>query len=417
MRTLYISYDGVLEPLGESQVVAYLERLAGDVQPVLLSFEKPRDLQDRQRVARMEERLRAAGVGWTRLRYHKRPPILSTLWDVVAGLLVGLRLFWSRRVSVAHARGYIPALIALCLKGMAGVRFIFDMRGFWADEKVDGGHWRKDSRIYAVTKWCERRFYERADAIVSLTHEGVKAIPDLGYRVPRETPILVIPTCADLDRFSPGPRDPALVATLGLAGHCVVGCVGTMHNWYLRQPMLDYLACLTGWDPGLKVLIVTRDDHARLRTDAVTAGVPSDRLVLAEAAFSAMPAYLRLMDLGLFFIKVCFSKRGSAATKLGEFLGCGVPVLINDGVGDSGWIVRDHGVGVVLPDTRPEDFAASLPEVERLVADPGVAARCRETARRYFDVEAGTRRYAELYRRLTREGRPVAGGPCLRGKA
>lgn len=405
MRTLYISYDGILEPLGESQVVAYLERLAGDVQPVLLSFEKAKDLRDGERASRMAERLRAAGIAWRPLRYHKRPPILSTLWDVLAGLLAGLRLSRSRGVALAHARGYVPALIALGLKGLTGTKFIFDMRGFWADEKVDGGHWRRDSRIYAVTKWCERRFYERADAIVSLTHEGVKAIPDLGYRIPPETPLLVIPTCADLERFSPGPKDQALAARLGLAGRRVVGCVGTMHNWYLRQPMLDYLACLTAWDPALEVLIVTRDDHGQLRRDAVAAGVPADRLVLAEAPFSAMPEYMRLMDLGLFFIKVCFSKRGSAATKLGEFLGCGVPVVINDGVGDSGWIVRDHHVGVVLSDTRPQAFAASVPEIERLLADPERAARCRDTARRYFDVEAGARRYADLYRSLTAGGR------------
>lgn len=409
MRTLYISYDGVLEPLGESQVVAYLERLARVAQPVLVSYEKPKDLRDNGRVGRMAARLRAAGVSWVPLRYHKRPPILSTLWDVVRGLLAGQRLCRSRRIALAHARGYVPALIALCLKGLAGTKFIFDMRGFWADEKVDGGHWRRDSRIYAVTKWCERRFYERADAIVSLTHEGVKAIPDLGYRIPPQTPILVIPTCADLERFAPGPKDQALAARLGLAGHRVVGCVGTMHNWYLRQPMLDYLACLARWDPALRMLIVTRDDHEQLRRDAVAAGVPVDRLVLIEAPFSAMPAHMRLMDLGMFFIKVCFSKRGSAATKLGEFLGCGVPVIINDGVGDSSWIVRDHRVGVVLQDMRRDAYATSLPAVRALLDDPQVSARCRDAARRYFDLDVGARQYADLYRRLApRPGSSVA---------
>ncbi len=417
MRTLYISYDGALEPLGESQVVAYLERLAGDVQPVLLSFEKPQDLQDRQRVARMEERLRAAGVGWTRLRYHKRPPVLSTLLDALVGVAVGLYVCVTRRVRIVHARSYVPALIAVALKRAAGPRFLFDMRGFWADEKVDGGHWSRIGGIYAITKRCERMFFREADGIVSLTAAGVKAFPELGYGPRQGVPVEVIPTCTDLNRFTPGPKDPGLAARLGLEGRLVVGCTGTLSNWYLREPTLAYLGFLARRLEGVKILFVTREDHDALRRDAKLAGIPADRLVLERAEFSAMPDYVRLMDLGVFFIRVCFSKKGSCATKLGEFLGCGVPVLINDGVGDSGWIVRDHGVGVVLPDTRPEDFAASLPEVERLVADPGVAARCRETARRYFDVEAGTRRYAELYRRLTREGRPVAGGPCLRGKA
>lgn len=401
MKVLYISYDGVLEPLGESQVAAYLVRLARDSQPTLLTFEKGRDLRDRPRAGRMKTMLGEAGVRWIPLRYHKRPLILSTLWDVVVGILAGLSVAWSQRIEIVHARSYVPALIAFCLKRIAGGKVLFDMRGFWADEKVDGGQWTKDSRIYALTKRCEKVFFESADAIVSLTAAGVEAIPELGCWVPPQTPILVIPTCTDLERFFPGPKDPLLLARLGLDGHRVIGCVGTMHNWYLRQPMLAYLAYLMSQDDKLKALIVTRDDHAQLRADAVTAGVPLDRLVLTEAAFPAMPAYIRLMDVGLFFIRVCFSKRGSAATKLGEFLACGVPVIINDGVGDSGDIVRSHRVGVVLSDTSPGEFERAYHEAHKLLAEPDVATRCREVAVRYFDVDAGARRYLELYRTLT----------------
>ena len=43
---LYVSYDGMLEPLGQSQVLAYLERLADGYEVNLLSFEKPSDTLD-----------------------------------------------------------------------------------------------------------------------------------------------------------------------------------------------------------------------------------------------------------------------------------------------------------------------------------------------------------------------------------
>lgn len=42
---LCASYDGMLEPLGQSQVVAYLVKLADAYQFHLLSFEKARDLE------------------------------------------------------------------------------------------------------------------------------------------------------------------------------------------------------------------------------------------------------------------------------------------------------------------------------------------------------------------------------------
>lgn len=400
METLYISYDGVLEPLGQSQVLSYLFGLSASCRQTLISFEKPADLAHADKVSKMEVSLRDAGIRWIRLTYHKRPAVVSTLYDAAVGLLAGLAACVRKRVQVVHARGYVPALIALALKWLAGPKFLFDMRGFWADEKVDGEHWSRESVIYAITKRCERRFFESADAIVSLTEAGATAVRGLGYAIRPATKIEVIPTCTDLATFTPGPKDTGLVRRLGLEGHRVVGCVGSMSNWYLREQMLDYLRLLVRHAASLKILIVTREDEDRLRADAAKAGIPGDRLVVAQAEFSDMPAYMRLMDAGLFFIRVCFSKKGSAATKLGEFLACGVPVIINDGIGDSGWLVRKHGVGVVLADTTVPEYERSLPAVNALFDDRVIRARCRQTAEQCFDLNGGIRRYAAIYRDL-----------------
>lgn len=400
-RTLYLSYDGILEPLGESQVVAYLAHLSRQVSVTLISFEKTQDLTEVRLLEKMRSRLGELGVEWIPLRYHKRPLAVSTAYDVLRGLTVGIALTRIRRIQLVHARGYVAALIALALKRLFGVRFLFDMRGFWADEKAEAGHWSTKSMIYRIVKFFERRFFESADAIVSLTEVGVTKFSSLGYRIRPGVPIEVIPTCTDLERFSPGLKDPNLVAQLKLEDRLVIGCTGTMSNWYLRQPMLDCLAYLRSHLDNVKILVVTREDHEQLRSDARAAGLQDDQLIITRAAFSAMPAYLRLMDLGLFFINPCFSKKGSSATKLGEFLATGVPVVINEGVGDSGWIVREHGVGVVLEGTGTADFESSLKEIKRILSDPFVPHRCRETAQMYFDLRVGAEKYARLYTKLS----------------
>lgn len=401
-RVLYISYDGVLEPLGESQVVAYLERLTSAAAITLLSFEKPADLADRARMAAMRRRLEDAGISWIARRYTKRPPVVSTLFDIIVGRWIGCR--WARSGDagarrIVHARGYVPALVALGVKRASGAGFLFDMRGFWVDEKVEAGHWRPNALLYRVGKWCERRFIAEADAIVSLTRAGVQELPKLGS-VREGIPVEVIPTCADLERFAPVPADAERRRELGLDGRPIIGYAGTMSNWYLRHETLSYLAWLAGRFDQAQVFVVTREDHERLREDAVRSGLPSDRLVLARASFDQMPGLIRLMDVGVFFIRRCFSKRASAATKLAEFLGCGVPVVINDGIGDSGEIVRSARAGVVLPGVGREHFDRSAIELQAVLADPGTPVRCRETAAREFDLTSGATKYAALYQRL-----------------
>lgn len=409
MRVLFVSYDGILESLGASQVLAYLVELGRSHDITLLSFEKPEDLRDTARLQAARDRLAESAVRWVWRRYHKRPTLPATTYDVLVGIAAGLKLVRTRRVEIVHARGYVPSLIAIALKRATGTRYLFDMRGFWPDEKVDAGQWTKGGLLYRLAKWWERRFVEAADAIVSLTTAGLEALDGLGYRIRTEVSREVIPTCTDLSRFRPGPKDSALAARLGLDSRFVIGCVGTISNWYMRQAMLEYLAYFMEECPKFMALMVTQENHDRLQSDARAAGVPVERLRLARAHFSDMPDYIRLIDVGLFFIYPVFSKKGSAATKLGEFLGSGVPVIINDGVGDSGTIVREARVGVVLPDVGRESFKRSIAEVNELLSDPDAPTRCRQAAERWFDLRLGVARYDALYRRLG--PRPVAAPP------
>lgn len=422
MRVLYLSYDGILEPLGASQVVSYLERLADTYAITLLSYEKRCDLRDRPRRQAMATRLKVVGIRWIRLRYHKRPSLAATGYDVLIGLLVGILVCRQGRVRLVHARGYVASVIAHSLKRLCGVKFLFDLRGFWPEEKVDAGQWTRTALAYRLAKRWERTFFHEADAIVSLTAEGVRAFATLGYRVAATTSVEIIPTCADLRRFSPGPKDPQLMDRLGLGGATVAGSTGTLSTWYLRGPTLRYLAQIARELSDVKVLLVTRDDHAALRRDALAAGIPPHRLVITAADFDAMPAYVRLMDVGVFFIKACFSKKASAPTKLAEFLGTGVPVVINDGIGDSGAIVREHGVGVVLSDTHEAIGEASLPKVTALLRDPERIIRCRRVAERFFDLDVGVQRYDALYGQLLGSAsravpQPAAGVPSPLGVA
>jgi glycosyltransferase involved in cell wall biosynthesis len=113
-----------------------------------------------------------------------------------------------------------------------------------------------------------------------------------------------------------------------------------------------------------------------------------------------MPRHIRLFDAGLFFIRPSFAKRGSAATKMAEFLGCGVPIVINDGVGDSGTIVRAGQIGIVLSSLDADAFRTALAQVREAIADPAMPARCRHVATDVFDLDAGVDRYRRLYKRL-----------------
>lgn len=396
---LYISYDGMLEPLGQSQVLAYLERLAQDHPIHLISFEKGEDWARVSERQALRARIAATGIVWHPLRYHKRPSAIATAWDIAQGAALGMWLTLQHRLSIVHARSYVASLMALAIKRLTGARYVFDMRGFWADERVDGGLWPRGGRMYRVAKWFERRFLLGADHVVSLTHAAVRIMKGFDYLQGRMPPFTVIPTCADLQRFRPAesaPRD----------GPFVLGYVGTVGTWYLFDEVAASVTALLRIKPDARFLVVNRGEHDHIRQRLQAAGVPMTTVEITSATHAEVPALMARMHAGIFFIKPAYSKQASAPTKLAEFLGCGIPCLGNAGVGDMAEVLRNERVGVAIDRFDAQAIRKGLREILELAEDATVADRCVAAAQKHFSLNEGARRYAQIYESLLSTYRP-----------
>lgn len=398
-RVLYISYDGVLEPLGQSQILPYLCRLARDHEITLVSYEKPVDWRDvARRDAALAETMEAR-IRWRPLTYHKHPTSFATAYDLFLGFLLCSYLALRHRIQIVHARSYVSSVLALLLKRLFGTLFIFDMRGFWADERVDGGIWQKDSFFYRTAKRFERRFLMGADVIISLTFSGrshILRFPYLSSRMPR---IEVIPTCTNLEIFRPinfsrGLGRPDRPFTLG--------SVGTVGTWNLFDTLLECFKILREIDPHARLLIVNRAECNHIRERMKICGVPADWAEIKSVDHSDVPREIARMDAGIILRKPAISQVASAPTRLGEFLACGVPCLGNAGVGDMEQTLEGEGVGVVLKNFERGELEGAIRRLLLLARDPVIADRCVEVARRYFSLEQGVQKYDRIYQDLAK---------------
>jgi glycosyltransferase involved in cell wall biosynthesis len=98
------------------------------------------------------------------------------------------------------------------------------------------------------------------------------------------------------------------------------------------------------------------------------------------------------------FIRSCYSKQASSPTKIAEYLACGLPIISNTGIGDLDQQITDDKVGVLIDRFDPEAYADAI---QRLRALGDTADRCRDAAKRRFDLETvGGARYRRLYKNL-----------------
>jgi glycosyltransferase involved in cell wall biosynthesis len=402
-RVLYITYDGLTDPLGRSQVLPYLTGLSKRGHRIdVLSCEKPERLaKDGARIAEM---CAEARIGWRSLRYHKRPPILSSALDATALGREAIALHRQHDYDLVHCRSYIPARAGLILKRRFGIRFLFDMRGFWPDEKVEGENWDLRNPVYNLVyryfKRLESRMLCSADHIVSLTQAGKVQLQTRAELSAKTMPITVIPCCVDFGHFPLASDEMRNAARKRLGinpDQAVIAYLGSLGSWYLLDEMLGFFRAYSSRNEQTRFLFVTPDDPQTIRAAAARLGVDPGQLVIHSASREEVPDLMAAADLGIFFIKPVFSKTASSPTKMGEMLALGLPIVTNSGVGDVEAMVEDMDCGIAIQNFEQESFVRAI---DRLGSLKGSKKERRRRALPWFDLEVGVDRYDEVYRNL-----------------
>jgi glycosyltransferase involved in cell wall biosynthesis len=387
---LYVSYDGMADPLGQSQVLPYLRRLARRGHRFeLVSFEKPnnRDLFFRMPLE--------PGIRWTALRYHKEPSVPATLFDMTQGLAASAIAALAVRADLIHVRSYVAATLALPLAMLARRPLLFDMRGLWPEERIENGTWSKSGRTYRAAKVVESVLVRKASAISVLTNAMQRHLrnePEFRGRI--RAPIHVIPTCTDLSHFTPdGPKDREIEE---LTHGCrVLGYVGSFGGRYLSKEMAEFYLHWRRTLAPARLLVISGEDPHQIREVLERAGVTPE-LIHRRSTREQIPAYLRCMDAGMFFHPPTVTNRGVAPTKVAEMLACGVPVVGTD-IGDAVHALQGGDAGLVLPDLTNASMERAVRELTPRIGRQATRAAARQLAEAWYSLDAAADAYESLY--------------------
>jgi glycosyltransferase involved in cell wall biosynthesis len=401
MRALYISHNGVLEPLGQSQVLPYIRGLARlGVEFDLLSYETSG--ADAEVIENLRALLSREHIRWFPLQRTRDPRLAVKVQEAARGVLRALAIAARRRPNIVHGRGYLPTAVGDAVATLVPrAKLIFDCRGMLADEYVDAGYWTRERPEYALVKRYEARAFRRADGVVVLTNalrEWVQASGWLGPHTRLET----IPTCVDLERFRYS--DEARVRRrqeLGLEGRIVLVYSGSLGALYREDDLARFAAVfkMRAGRPSA-FLVLTQSPSARLVDRLKVEGLAEDEIVVRSVAPQRMAEYLAAGDAAVAFGKTCFARLGCSPTKLAEYFACGLPALVND-FGDQASVAMEHEVCLMADSFSDSDLRVAADRLVALAAAP-VEHRVktgRAVAERRFGLATvGIPRYAELYR-------------------
>jgi glycosyltransferase involved in cell wall biosynthesis len=367
------------------------------VEITLVTFEKPDDLLRRGEMARIRASLEAYGVRWIPLRYHKHPKVPATAFDLFQGYARGIVARLRFRPDVIHARTFVGGLIGLALSPLLRTKLVYHNEGFYPDEQVDGGVWKKGSVPHRVAKYLEQVLYTRADGIIAMSHRGKDVIQRLAGVQYRETPVIVVPSCVNLEHFRCDlSRPPVRQDVLRFV---YIGSIGAR---YMLNEIGRFVAVACRETRRVHLRVLTLADAHLVNATLRASGLPHGSWSVDTVPHAAMPEELARQHVGLFFLTRGLSEHGCSPTKIGEYWACGLPVVSTANVSDTDDIVRRERVGIIVNDHTEAAYRRAVLELKSLLRESELSQRCRRAAEMHYALGSACDRQLVLYHRMTR---------------
>lgn len=304
------------------------------------------------------------------------------------------------RPAVIHAhsghRGYEAAMVALTVARRFGLPLVYEVRGFFEALWTTDRNWAESGELFHLRRAAEARVMHAADAVVTLSDSMRQDIIDRG--IPAEK-VTVVPNGADIDQFTPRPRDPALTQRLGLTGQIVFGYVSNLdHPREGHELLID--AAVEMRSAGVPVTALIVGDgrrRAELEEYVERRGARQAVVFTGKVPHDEVLDYYAQYD--LFVIPRIDERAARLVTPLKpyEAMAAGVPLIVSD-LPALAEITGGGARGETFAVGDAADLAAT---VQRLAADPERRAALAEAARAWVIAErqwvSNAQRYQAVY--------------------
>tara|TARA_B100000886_G_scaffold339353_1_gene304591 strand:- start:4449 stop:5693 length:1245 start_codon:yes stop_codon:yes gene_type:complete len=405
-NVLYITYDGLLDPLGESQILPYLFGLRSTFNSLrIISFEKP--YLSKKLILQKRKILKIHNIYWSPLVFSDTSNILFKILDLLKMYAKAIFLNIRFKYDVIHCRSYQAMKVGMLLKKYFKLKTIFDMRGLWVDDRLDGGRWPQNNifykLIYIYWKFIEKKLLENSDYIIALTPQTKLIINQIMKKQMKN--IFIIPCCADFNHFNLIDKDKKEIIrrNIGISkDSLVLSYLGSIGTFYLWEKMLTFFLEVNKKYPESYFLVITKNwDH--IRQESLEKKISKsiiNKIIIKSASRDEVPRLLGVSDLMLSFRKNSFSQKACSPTKIGEAFACGVPVIANRNVGDVNNIINSLNGGQTINLDSKKEIDNIINNIEIIKSKGGSILRMQ--SEKLLGLRKGINLYKSIYEKITK---------------
>ena len=308
-NTLFISYDGLSDPLGQSQILPYLKLISNfNHKLFVVTNEKKEKIKSHKK--NIKKFLELNNITWKNLIYSKNNNKLYRLFDLIKMFFYYVYLINIYKINIVHIRGFLPAIPILYLSYFMKFKIIYDSRGLWVDERIDNGSIRMENIfhkiIYKILKKIETKIFYKSDSIIVLTRKAKRIITN-NFNISK---IIIIPCCADYNYFQYLKDIKAkenIKNKLNLPiNKNVLLYSGSLKGVYLFQEMINFFENLNSINNSFIFVVVTNDlSYAKNQLKKCNS---QKNIYIFNGSREDMPNFYCIADALLCFIKSTYAR-------------------------------------------------------------------------------------------------------------
>lgn len=333
--------------------------------------------------AKIQQDLEKKDMIWHPMPYRGGKFILfKKLWNFIA-LFFKLWAIKRREKTevmigfLAIAGGY-AYLISRVLR-MKLMIFCFEPHSLYMKEF---GIWSENSLKYKILNKIEFLQATRADYVTGPTIHTIHLLQEWKSKAKLSR----VPISVDTEKFNYSESDRIRIRQQfhipdNRYALMYLGKFGGIY--YDEHEVAAFCKRLINFDSNIFIFTVSPNPSEEVRQAYLKAGLAeTDFLVLDKIPYDEIEGYISACDIGMVAIPPLDSQKYRTPVKVGNYLACGIPFIINRGIADDDIMAEEERVGVVFESLDAVDFDKPLAILKALMEEDknSLRSRCRAAA-------------------------------------
>ncbi|MBF2066083.1 MAG: glycosyltransferase [Calothrix sp. C42_A2020_038] len=405
-RILFVAYGSMATEGGyKTRVISEIESIVkvnSNINLSLVCFDEVKNLRSKQDAYDLlKNKLDSLGVKLTCYGI----PSFKALWilKLITGFYISLIILLEAikgKVQIIHAQNHVVGLYTLFTKIITKKCVVLDVHGVRFAERIYKKRKRLEEYLWldVIANYLEVWILKKYDGLIFVSEAMAKF-----YNCTDKTRYKVVPCCVNTNKFKIFEKSEVLLKSrLDISERFIVTYSGTFFTiWQEPDDILQIFKEIKSKITNAYLLILSGDDCEKIKQFIFSKGILEKDFAVYKLKHDLVPQWLSISNLGLLIRRPSVVNYAASPTKFGEYLSCGVPVIISENVGDFSQLVSELQIGLIAQDNNGK-ITLNYSDLQKisLIEKDIISSHCRKVAIDFLDWSNHSLSIVNLYQSI-----------------